>query len=313
MEIVYITGEEKRSMTPCVATVGFFDGVHAGHRHVIEQVKEKAREMGIRSCVVTFEKHPRQVVAPDFTPLLLTTLDEKLRLLDALGVDVCAVLRFDKRMATMDADTFMKVILAGELNVRNLVIGYDNRFGHGRTDGFADYADYGKRIGMEVTACDEEAVDGLKVSSSLIRNSLAEGDVEAAALLLGYPYTLSGSVVEGFQQGRKMGFPTANIDVTGCGKLLPAPGAYAVRAWIERESAPRVAMMNIGTRPTFQGHSLSMEVHILNFSGNLYGQLLRVDFVHRIRQERQFHDAGALAVQLQRDREEAQKWFNEHQ
>ena len=312
METVYITGAEKAAEKLCAATVGFFDGVHAGHRHVIGQVMELARQEGLRSCVVTFEKHPRQVVAPDFTPQLLTTLDEKLHLLDLLGVEVCAVLRFDSEMAAMDAETFMQTILARTLGVRHLVIGYDNRFGHGRTEGFADYAAYGKRLGMTVTACNEEAVAGEKVSSSLIRRCLAEGDVEKAAASLGYCYTLAGRVVGGFRQGRKMGFPTANIDTAGSGKLLPAPGAYAVRAWIEEEKAPREAMMNIGTRPTFHGHSLSLEVHVLGFEGDLYGRSLRVDFMHRLREERTFHDAAELTLQLQHDRQEAIEWFEKH-
>lgn len=312
MEILYVTGEEMPALPQCVATVGFFDGVHVGHRHVIAQVRDIAATNGLLTCVVTFDRHPRQVVNPDFSPQLLTTLDEKLQILESLHVDVCAVLPFDKQMAAMDAATFMKRILADRLNVRHLVIGYDNRFGHGRTDNFAQYVAYGQHMGMEVTASDEEQIEGLKVSSSRIRKSLEEGNVERAAASLGYPYSLSGVVVDGFRQGRKMGFPTANIRLADNGKLIPAPGAYAVMAWMENQTAPRKAMMNIGTRPTFHGHTLTLEVHVLDFSDNLYGQVLRVDFMHRIREERPFADVAALTAQLHRDRENAEKWFKDN-
>jgi len=313
MEILYITGDDALSLEPCVATVGFFDGVHAGHRHVIAQVKDLAQKQGRRSCVVTFEKHPRQVVSPGFSPQLLTTLEEKIHLLEIVGVDVCAVLRFDKRMAAMDAATFMKSVLSDILNVRHLIVGYDNRFGHNRSEGYADYIDHGRKIGMDVTVCDEEDVEGQKVSSSLIRKCLEDGNVERTTACLGYPYSLCGKVVGGFHRGREMGFPTANLEIPDNGKLFPVSGVYAVKAWLENDNQPRKAMMNIGTRPTFHGRSLSLEVHILEFTGNLYGQLLRVEFMHRIREEKPFEDMKTLAAQLQQDRVEVEKWFNNHQ
>ena len=235
METVYITGAEKAAETRCVATVGFFDGVHVGHRHVIGQVKELARRQGLRSCVVTFEKHPRQVVAPDFTPQLLTTLDEKLHLLDQLGVEVCAVLRFDRQMASMDAETFMQSILARTLGVRHLVIGYDNRFGHGRTEGFTEYAAFGQRMGMTVTACDEEVVEGQKVSSSLIRRCLAEGDVEKAAASLGYCYTLAGRVV-GIVSPASSPMKRLREDARAEGRLIDATQGRKTRSILVTDS-----------------------------------------------------------------------------
>lgn len=309
MKIIRYPFETSVCLPPCVGTVGFFDGVHLGHRHLIGRVQERARSMGLISCVVTFAQHPRQVVQPGYRPQLLTTLDEKLALLDDMGIEECVVLHFDEHMAAMEAPRFMQTVLVDQLHMRRLVMGYDNHFGHGGNRGFADYAEAGRALGLEVEGCDAVDADGLRVCSSVVRQLITSGDVATAARCLGYPYRIEGEVVGGCRQGRRMGFPTANIAWREDGKLLPAPGVYAVRAHLG-DGKELGAMMNIGTRPTFHGEAMTLEVHILHFTGNLYGQTLRVDLLQRLRNERWFENAEALAHQLEQDRESAEKWFD---
>ena len=296
-------GKKILPVKPCVATIGFFDGVHRGHRFLIERLKEDAKAAGLESTVITFERHPRQVLSSDYQPKLLTTFEEKRLLLSRTGVDNCAVLQFDRQMAQMTAREFMERVLAGLLNVKRLYIGYDHRFGHNREDGFEDYVRYGRELGIEVLQNTAFDLEGVNVSSSVIRSFLQEGEVEMAARCLGYPYFVSGKVMPGVQEGRKLGFPTANIEVTA-EKLIPAPGVYAVTARLEGSAALKPAMMNIGTRPTFGENEQTLEVHILDFEDNIYGKELLVSFDRRLRGERKFRSAEDLAGQLRKDAEE---------
>lgn len=264
-------GKKILPVKPCVATIGFFDGVHRGHRFLIERLKEDAKAAGLESTVITFERHPRQVLSSDYQPKLLTTFEEKRLLLSRTGVDNCAVLQFDRQMAQMTAREFMERVLAGLLNVKRLYIGYDHRFGHNREEGFEDYVRYGRELGIEVLQNTAFDLEGVNVSSSVIRSFLQEGEVEMAARCLGYPYFVSGKVMPGVQEGRKLGFPTANIEVTA-EKLIPASGVYAVTARLEGSATLKLAMMNIGTRPTFGENEQTLEVHILDFEDNIYGK-----------------------------------------
>lgn len=289
-----------QGMLPCVATIGFFDGVHRGHRYLIDRVVELARAEGLRSAVITFEDHPRQVLQQDYQPQLLSTFEEKTFLLSHTGVDYCVVFPFNSETATMNARQFMEEVLCHQLNVRRLVVGYDHRFGRDRSEGFEDYVRYGHELGITVEKGHAVTFHGQRVSSSLIRQYLAEGEVELAAECLGYPYTLVGRVVEGKQLGRKLGFPTANIEIDK-DKLLPAPGVYAVKARREHSMEMRRAMMNIGVRPTFGGDKLSLEIHIFDFDEEIYGELLLVQFIHRLREERRFDSVEELSQQLQAD------------
>ena len=232
------------------ATIGFFDGVHRGHQFVIERLNMLARQRSMESMAITFGNHPRQVVRADYVPQLLTPPDEKLRLLSATGVGRVEVLNFDAGMASMSARDFMREVLFGRLGVRALLIGYDNRFGHNRAEGLDDYVRYGKEMGMEVIANSPVDVDGLRVSSSLIRRLLSEGDVKEAANCLGREFRMEGRVGHGFQEGRKIGFPTANVVPDCTEQIVPKAGVYAVSVSIEGgERLP--AMMNIGNNPTF--------------------------------------------------------------
>ena len=297
------------NLRPCVATIGFFDGVHRGHQFLIANVMEEARKAGLQSLVITFDRHPRQVLSQNYQPRLLTTLERKLQLLSLTGVDNVAVLHFTKEMAALSARDFMQQILHDKLNVRELIIGYDNRFGHNRTEGFDDYVGYGKEMGIKVMQSTPFSVGDIKVSSSLTRSFLEGGEVEMAARCLGRPYELSGTVVKGFQQGRKLGFPTANLDTGDSGLLIPKGGVYAVKASIDDHQRLMPAMMDIGTRPTYGGTKLSLETNIFNFHGCLYGKPLSVQFIKRIRDDIKFDSIEALAAQIQKDKEVVTKIF----
>lgn len=297
-------------MPELVATIGFFDGVHRGHRFLIDRVIEEAQRSGMSSAVITFDRHPREVLQTDYQPDLLSTLDEKLLLLSKTHVDNTVVLHFDASMAALTAHDFMRDVLQGQLKVRKLIIGYDNRFGHNRSEGFDDYVRYGKELGIEVIRADAFLPDDVRVSSSVIRTCLREGRVEDANRLLGYDYTIESRIVSGYQNGRKMGFPTANLDVTRCQQLLPASGVYAVLVRLKDSVGWKRGMMNIGHRPTFNGTSTSMEVNLFNFSGDLYGQELLVSFISKIRDERKFDSIDALAEQLQHDKVQINKLFD---
>ena len=306
VEIINITKGFVPSEVPAVsqvATIGFFDGVHRGHCSLLSQVVRQAAQRNRQSTVVTFDIHPRQLVNPDFQPLLLTTLDEKLQLLSRQGIDRVALLHFDEQMASLSARDFMSVVLSRQLNVDTLVLGYDSRFGHGRTAGFADYEAYGRSMGIDVLrATPLLSDDGTPVSSSLVRNLLLSGNIAQANDALGRRYSLTGNVVEGFHEGRRLGFPTANLALTDCQRLVPGRGVYAVWAELTGYSEPMPAMMNIGTRPTYNGSSQTLEVHIIGYEGDLYGQDVTVTFAERIRSEQPFDSPSALASQLQLDR-----------
>ncbi|WP_449027750.1 bifunctional riboflavin kinase/FAD synthetase [Prevotella jejuni] len=310
MNIIYINKGEAREMPELVATIGFFDGVHRGHRFLIDRVIEEAQRSGMSSAVITFDRHPREVLQTDYQPDLLSTLNEKLLLLSKTHVDNTVVLHFDASLAALTAHDFMRDVLQGQLKVRKLIIGYDNRFGHNRSEGFDDYVRYGKELGIEVIRADAFLPDDVRVSSSVIRTCLREGRVEDANRLLGYDYTIESRIVSGYQNGRKMGFPTANLDVTRCQQLLPASGVYAVLVRLKDSVGWKRGMMNIGHRPTFNGTSTSMEVNLFNFSGDLYGQELLVSFISKIRDERKFDSIDALAEQLQHDKVQINKLFD---
>ena len=297
--------------TPYVATIGFFDGVHRGHQYLISRLMEQAAAAGMPSMVITFDRHPREVLGSNYQPRMLSTLSEKLQRLRQTGVDRCEVLSFTPQLAALTAREFMQHVLKEQLNVGKLYIGYDNRFGHNREEGFDDYVRYGREMGIEVIHNDAFQLNQVNISSSVVRSFLDEGEVELANQCLGYKYTVEGGVVDGVHEGRKMGFPTANIEPSYALKLIPAPGVYAVKVRVEGTDEWLSGMMNIGTRPTFGENKLSLEVHILHFSGNLYGRTLAVSFVKRLRAERRFSSPSALRNQLIRDEQAVEELFAE--
>lgn len=308
-----------------MCTIGHFDGVHLGHIHVIDRMRQLAMERGYDTTVaVTFDRHPRTLFDASFRPQMLTTVEERTLLLSQSGVDACVVLQFDHAMASLTAREFMEKILRDMLHVRLLVLGYDNRFGRkNAAEGFEDYVAYGRALGIEVVACDKmllssdesaafpAAITDETVSSTHIRNLLSDGDVREAMRCLGHPYTIEGTVVEGYQEGRKIGFPTANVVLPSC-KIVPVPGVYAVKVRVEGSMSDLHGMMNIGTRPTYGDYGQTLEVHIFHFSDNIYGRRLRIEFHQRLRNEQQFPSVGKLAEQLREDAKEAERVLKTH-
>lgn len=287
--------------SPCVATIGFFDGVHRGHRFLIGQVQREAAARGMESAVVTFPVHPRKVLQPDFCPRLLTTCDEKLALLEGLGIDRCILLDFTPHLASLSAREFMEV-LRNRYNIHTLVVGYDHRFGHNRAEGFDDYVRHAAGLGMEVLPAEAySAPGGRPVSSSLIRRLLQdEGDAAQAADCLGYRYFLCGTVVGGRGIGHTLGYPTANLQPDSPDKLIPANGVYAVQVDIAGRSYG--GMLNIGVRPTLDnGPDRSIEVYIFDFNEDAYGHPMRLSFIRRMRGECKFASLDELKQQLAQD------------
>ena len=275
-------------------TIGFFDGVHQGHRYLLQQLEELAAANGLSAAAVTFDRHPRTVVQPNFVPSLLTTQEEKLDLLSKAFSGKIIVLPFTQELSEMTAKEFMQNILRDKLNAELLLMGYNHRFGHGGGNP-ENYVTWGHETGIKV--CLAKALAGEKVSSSRIRNLISLGDVKKANNLLGYPYFLTGEVTEGKQIGRQIGFPTANLTLPEQ-KLMPACGVYAV--WVTMpDHSRRGGMLCIGHRPTVeQNGEISVEVHIFDFNGNLYGTSISIDFIEKLRDERHFDSLEELQKQL---------------
>lgn len=294
----------------CVATIGFFDGVHRGHRFLINQVKELAAKRCLSSLLVTFPVHPRKVIQSDYRPELLSTLPERKKLLTQTGADRCLMLPFTAELSKLSAYEFMRDVLQKQMQVRVLVIGYDHRFGHNRTEGFSDYCRFGKELGMEVMQARACVMNGVHVSSSVIRSLLSEGEIKFANKCLGYRYAIEGTVVDGHKVGRTLGFPTANLSVSDPDKLIPADGVYAAFVHLGEQSYK--GMLNIGRRPTLgDGTKRSIEVHLLGFSDNAYGKTIRVELADRIRDEKKFRRAEDLSAQLERDAETIERLLAE--
>lgn len=299
--MLLIDKDHKLQHAPLVATIGFFDGVHTGHRFLIDQVKEEAAKRGLPSAVITFPVHPRKVLQKDYQPALLCGFEEKTERLATTGVDYCVCLDFTTEISQLSAREFMKNILKDKLSVNTLVIGYDHRFGHNREDAFADYKRYGSEIGIDVIEA-RELPGEEHVSSSRIRKLLAEGYIRKAAKLLSYNYTISGKIVEGFKVGRTIGFPTANIQVWETYKVIPAFGVYAVYVHVEGQRYD--GMLYIGKRPTLHnGDNISIEVNLFNFDGDLYNKNLTAEFIDFVRPDEKFIDIDTLKKQIGNDKD----------
>lgn len=285
------------------ATVGFFDGVHTGHRFLIAELKKESAKRGLKSMVITFKVHPRKVLHAAYLPQLLTSAEEKLEQLKSTDVDEVVELDFTTEMAQLTAAEFIKQVLAEQLGVKLLLVGHDHRFGKNREEGFPEYVAYGKQNGMEVIQATRYSTEQFShISSSEVRNALLNGEIERANTLLTYPYAFTGYVVSGFQVGKKIGFPTANLNPVEPDKLIPAIGVYAVL--IDWNGTTYSGMMNIGRRPTLDnGDAVSLEVHIINFDADIYHQQVKVTFIRKIRDEKKFNSVEELIEQLKMDKE----------
>lgn len=284
-----------------MGTIGFFDGVHLGHRYLLNQVKEEAKRLNLPSAVVTFPVHPRKVLQKDYQPALLCRYEEKIEQLQTTGIDYCITLPFTTDIAEMTAQEFMQQVLKQDIGIHTLIVGYDHRFGHNREDGFQEYVKYGNELGMNVIEARELQVDGENVSSTKIRRLLKNGEIEKANSLLTYNYTLSGKIVEGYRVGRTIGFPTANIKSWERYKVIPKLGVYAVLVHIR--DIIYEGMLYIGTRPTLHDDpEISVEVNIFNFNADLYDQSLTVEFIDFIREDKKFDRMEELIDQIHNDK-----------
>ena len=288
-----------------VITVGSFDGVHLGHRAVLDEIARRARAAGRRSVLVTFEPHPLMVVNPAAAPPVLTTGPERREILAQTDLDYAVFLRFDRHLAAMGPEDFVRGVLRRRYHMRELVIGHDHGFGRGRSGDVDTLRRMGESDGFAVDVVAAVGDHGFPVSSTKIRRAIAGGDLATARRLLGRPYKVSAMVTRGAGRGRQLGIPTANMDAVPAEKLLPPDGVYAVR--VEWPGGRTGGMMNQGGKPTFGDGRRSLEVHLFDFEGDLYGRWISVEWVTRLRDVRSFDSAGHLARQLEMDRATARK------
>lgn len=291
-----------------VVTIGTFDGVHRGHWEVLSEIRRRAAAAGRRSVLVTFHPHPLTIVRPEIAPRMLTTPVEKKEILAESGLDYAVFLPFTPVLAQYTPRRFVEEILIARLGVEELVVGYDHHFGRGRAGDAATLRDLGSELGFEVDVVGPVGTRANPISSTGIRRALMERDMVSAAEALGRPYSLRGVVVRGDQRGRSLGFPTANLEVRGGGlgqKLIPPPGIYAVRVILR--SGTYGGALHLGPRPTFRGSPPTIEVHLMDFEQDIYGEEVRVDFVRYLRDIRPFDSQRALVYQMREDVEEARR------
>lgn len=291
-----------------VVTVGTFDGVHLGHRAILDEIGRRARLRSLRSVLLTFDRHPLTVVRPDDAPQLLTTPNEKKEILAQSGLDYVAFVSFTRAFSRYSPAEFVQEVLVSRLRARELVIGYDHGFGRGRTGDVTVLEELGKQYGFDVDVVSGIEASGDLVSSTRIRIAVAEGRVAEAMVALGRPYSLRGTVVHGLGRGRTMGFPTANISAPPPEKLLPAEGIYAVRASIGSEL--HAGLLHLGPRPTFAGSPPTIELFVLDFDRDIYGERVVVEFLERLREIRPFGTVAELVEQMKEDREIAVRYFD---
>lgn len=305
---VYTSPESFKDVRNPVLTTGTFDGVHKGHRHIIDRLRSIADEADGETVVFTFFPHPRMILFPDDTNLrLLNTQNEKIELLEKAGVDHLIIFPFSKEFSRLNALEFVRDILVNQLHISRLVIGYDHQFGRNREGTIAHLRELSPMFGFQVEEIPAQMVDSVNVSSTKIRAALTEGDIATAANFLGYNYPLTGLVVGGQQIGRSIGFPTANLKIIDNHKLIPGDGVYAVN--VSMKAGQFGGMLNIGSRPTINSGASqkSIEVNIFDFEGELYNELLKVEFIKKIRDERKFEDLSRLKLQLENDRLKAKE------
>lgn len=311
MEILRDPLGRDRPPRGAVLSVGNFDGVHRGHRTVLEHVVQRARAAGAPAAVMTFDPHPVKLLRPAQAPQLLTSLAQRLALIERTGVDVALVLPFTHRVARIEAEDFVRDVLVATLGIREVYIGANFRFGADRRGDVALLERMGEELGFRAAAWPTVLVDGEPVSSTRVRTAVASGDVGTAARLLGRPTFVDGLVVEGRRVGRRIGFPTLNVDVDN--ELLPATGVYVTATHLGDDPRPRPSVTNVGYRPTVsEGQVLTVETHLFDFDDDVYGSRSRIAFLTRLRGEQSFPSLDELRAQIGRDAAAAREWFDEH-
>ncbi len=296
-----------QSQKPTVLTIGTFDGVHIGHKKIIERLTKSAQKEGLESVILTFFPHPRMVLQKDSDIKLINTIDEKIQLLTHLGLDSLIIHPFDKTFSQLTAEEFVEQILVEKLNLKKIVIGYDHRFGKNRTAGIDELVVFGAKYGFEVEQISAQEIDEVSVSSTKIRKALESGEIVQANLFLGYDYFFDAKVIQGRKLGRTIGFPTANLKVSQDYKLIPKTGVYIVNAWLNNQKL--CGMMNIGFNPTVSGTRQSVEVHFFDFDQEIYDQTIQITILDKIRDEQKFASLEELKNQLQKDKETSLNYF----
>jgi len=293
-----------------VVTIGTFDGVHIGHKKILERIIFNAKELNCESVVLTFFPHPRMVLQDNSVVQLLNTVNEKRILLEKTGIDNLIIHPFNQEFSRLTAEEFVKEILVNQLNIRKIIIGYDHRFGRNRTADINDLIVFGKEYGFEVEQISAQEINDNAVSSTKIRNAILEGNITLANNYLGYNYFFSGIVVKGKQLGRTIGFPTANIKIKEDYKLIPKNGVYIVKSNYDKKTI--FGLMNIGTRPTVDGTNQTIEVFFLDFDKTIYDETLTIEIIEFIREEQKFDSLNDLKNQINEDKNFALNYINTH-
>jgi riboflavin kinase / FMN adenylyltransferase len=292
---------QKRS----IVTIGTFDGVHIGHKKIIEKIIEEAKKTDCESLILTFFPHPRMVLTHDSNIKLLNIIDEKIELLENLGLSNLIIHPFDETFSQLSAEEFVTKILVEKLKIKKIILGHDHRFGKNRSASIDDLTVFGKKYKFEVEQISAQEIDQVAISSTKIRTALVNGNIVLANQYLGYQYSFSGKVVKGKQLGRTIGFPTANIQIDEEYKLIPKNGVYIVKSFIDDKI--HFGMMNIGTRPTVDGKNITIEVHFFDFDKDIYETSITVSVIERIRDEKKFASLEELKIQIEKDKIKAIK------
>ena len=282
-----------------IVTIGTFDGVHLGHQQILKQLTDTSRKSKLKSVLLTFFPHPRMVLQPDISMRLIQTIQEREKALKNIGLDYLVIHPFSIAFSRLSADDYVKQILVEQLNVRKVVVGYDHRFGRNRTASLEDMYHYADIHEFEVIEINAEKIESTAVSSTKIRKAIDEGNIELANTYLGHSFTIEGMVIDGDKRGRELSYPTANIDLQNQHKIVPKQGVYLVKSKLKGRVV--YGMMNIGTKPTFDTTMPSIEVHFLDWNGDLYGQAVQVELLKWVREERKFSSAEELQTQIQAD------------
>jgi riboflavin kinase/FMN adenylyltransferase len=291
-----------------ILTLGTFDGVHIGHKKILQKLTQNTPNEDYESVVLTFFPHPRMVLQEDSNIKLLNTIKEKQDLLEEIGIENLVIHPFDETFSQLTAEEFVKTVLVEKFHVQKIIIGHDHRFGRNRTANIDHLIDFGKQYGFDVSQISVQELNEISVSSTKIRNAILDGNIQLANDYLGYSYFITGTVITGKQLGRTIGFPTANIKIEENYKLIPQNGVYLVQASINSQIIN--GMMNIGTNPTVGGQEQSIEIHFLDFDADIYNQELKVSILHRIRDEKKFNSLQDLQEQLQKDKVITKEYFN---
>lgn len=299
--------EQFRSKQSTVVTIGTFDGVHMGHQKIIERLVKSADRHELESVILTFFPHPRMVLQKESGIKLINTIEERKQILGQMGVDHLVIHPFTFEFSQLEAEAFVKDVLVNQLKAKRIIIGYDHRFGRDRTAGIDDLRNFGKVYGIEVEEISPQEIEEVAVSSTNIRKALQEGQVEKANRYLRYPFALKGEVVRGRGLGKQFAYPTANLSIAEDYKLIPKNGVYVVRA--EIDGATLFGLMSIGTNPTVGGRERTIETHFLDLDADLYGKVLSIDMLTRIRDEKHFSSVETLKAAMKEDEQYARKYI----